>query len=456
MIKTLTLFFILIHCSIAYGQQNLNSAKNNALAGNGVSFSRGIETLHINPANLSFFDRKTWEISFLPILAIDFQNNVFNYETYKKYFTGDGNGNPKYLSALDKNDILSQFDGTNPGRVISSTSFDILNIAINYKEISGGFGFSIRERIFSQMNIAKDAFKLLLFGNTLNEKYNFSDFKGSGYWVREYGIGYGFQFIKSGKARAAFGINLKYLTGQAMFSMNDTEADFITTDTSLNGRIKLRALYSYSDFFKEGNNYKVFENSGQGQSFDVGFSYIPNELVSLGISLIDFGYMIWKKNLFEINLDTSGIIKNISDENEYKPFEDLIENHKSQISKKKINLPYTLHAGITINLDKSEYFQDINSFPIALCFEYSSTVNTEYFLSESINQYGISLSLLPVKWLPLRAGYSFGYMPSRLTIGTGLNFTNFDIDISFGNISALFLANSAKSFSFSFSSKILF
>lgn len=456
LLNPIYLFILLFAGSYLFSQQSSSSAVINAIGGSAVSSARGIDAIHCNPANIGLYNRTNWEISFLPRVQIDVNNSVFNYGAYLDYFTGDGTGNPKILNENDKNNLLSLFNDNDAAKIFSSVSAEILSVTANYREIYGGFAASIRERGLSHSLLPKDAFQLMLFGNSLNRNYNFDNLKGSGYWFREYSLGYGFQFLRSGSSMAALGLNVKYLSGNAIYSFYDTEAGFVTTDTSLNGKMKFKALYSYNDYFENENSYEMFSSAGEGQSFDVGITYIPNNIITISAAVLDLGYIIWKKNVYEIDIDTSGIIKNITDENEYKPFEDIIKRHKNKILKVTTNLPLTINAGVTINLDKTGYFRDINSIPISLSFEYSMMLKSQYILPESIHRYSIGLSLLPVKWLPIRAGYTFGYLPGRFSFGTGLNFHNFDVDVAFGNLPALFLSRSAKSFQFSLSTRLLF
>jgi hypothetical protein len=437
-------------------QLHTESARNTALGNTGVSFSTGIDAINTNPANLAFFDRKNWEISFIPQVHIDFDNSVFSYGTYKKYLTGDNYGNPKYLTDQDKNDILGLFPDGEPENITTSAIINIFSMAVNYKELNGGFGFAIRERIFNNSSIPKDALRLLLFGNKLNQNFTFDDFMGGGYWLREYALGYGFQFLKNGNSRASFGINLKYLRGTALYSMNGTKANFLASDTAIDGNIKFHAVYASADFLNGNSGYNVFGNAGGGESFDLGFSYISDDVYSIGVSLHDLGYIIWKKNVYEVNIDTTGIIKNFSDENEYKPFEDLIKSHKTKLDKKSIMLPYSVHAGISVNLQKTDFLSEYDLFPILLSAEFSSTFKTDYIMTRHVTYYGIGLEIKPLRWLPIRTGLSFGDMPACFSMGFGINTGNFDFDLAIGNISALFLSETTKSVSFAFSTKLLF
>jgi hypothetical protein len=455
-IRFLFISILILRCDFIIAQLHTASAKSISLGSTGVSYSRGIDAINSNPANLAFFDRTNWEFSILPRVTANFSNSVFTYKIYKKYFTSDENGDSKYLTTQDKNDILSLFPDDKSENIISSGIMDILNVSINYKEIYGGFGISVRERAFSSTSIPKDAFKLLLFGNEINQNYNFNQLTGSGYWFREYALGYGFQFWKNGKSTAAFGINLKYLTGTAIYNMSNTSANFLTSDTSLNGRIKFDGFYAYDNFLDSDGKYTVFSSAGQGQSFDLGFSYISDDVIFLGLSVQDLGYIIWKKNVYEVKVDTSGIIKNITDENEYKPFEDLIKNHKSQLSRKSVMLPISIHAGIAVNLHQTYFLSEYKLFPILLSAEFSSTFKSTNMMARQWTFYSIGLEMKPLKWLPIRTGILFGDMPAQFSFGAGINTGHFDFDLGFGNITSLFLSESSKSVSFAFSTKFLF
>ena len=143
MIRFLVILVIIFKYDFMFAQLHTASARSISLGSTGVSLTRGIEAINTNPANLAFYDRKNWEFSIIPQVYTDFNNSAFSYGTYKKYFTGDGNGNPKYLNEQDKNDLLSLFPNSGSENITNSNLIDIFNISVNYKEISGGFGISI-------------------------------------------------------------------------------------------------------------------------------------------------------------------------------------------------------------------------------------------------------------------------------------------------------------------------
>lgn len=454
MLKILLIIFINFYIVIA--QINFNTAKIVASGNSSVAFSRGIESIQNNPSNLAFFDKKNWEISFLPQINLNFQNSIFSYGEYKKYFIGNADKSPKHLSDKDKNDILSLFNSQEYEEIFLNSSIGILNISSNFKELKGGFCISINERLYNFNSIPKEAFRLILFGNTLNTNYKFNDLNGSGIWFREYSIGYGFQLYNKNTSKIAFGIILKYLNGMGYYSIYNTNSNFLTTDSSINGNMNVKINYAFPNFFKENNKYSFFESSGKGQSFDIGLSYIPNDIFSFGASIQDFGYIIWKKNSYEIEIDTTSEIKNIFEEDEYKPLKDLFNNHKKEIYNNKTILPYTIKIGFAININKISSISEIISFPVILGFQYSQINKSKQLLNRNYNFISLGLDLVLLKWFPIRLGYSHSKFSSDFSFGTGINTTIFDLDIALSNLQLLFLSKSIKTFGITISTKFLF
>jgi len=448
----LTIISIIINYNIILAQINSSSARSLAMGNSNVSISRGIDAINSNPANLAFFNKKKWELSFIPRVAFELTNSSFDFGTYKNYFTADENGNPKYLDNIQKMDFLSLIEQTKPNEIYTSATVDIFNITANYQKISSGFALSVRDRIFSNIDISRDVFDLALFGNELNRKYDFSSTAGTGYWFREYTFGYGFQFYKSGKAKVAFGINIKYLQGHAFYNVDCQDSEFITTDSSLNGNIKINSTFSYIDLF-ENFTYSIFNNAGYGQACDIGFGF-TNQIISFGFAIKDIGYLNWYKNVYETNISETSIIKDITDKNERKPYDDIFNKNKNAVDAKQINLPVSIQAGFSCNLNKT---RSINSnMSLLFSAEYSLTLKNNNLLYENLSSFNFGLEFKPIYWLPLRAGFVFGNITPRFSFGTGINTQHFDFDIGFGNIENLYLSNSSKSVALAISTKFLF
>jgi hypothetical protein len=443
---------VLINCTFIFAQINGSSARGLSMGNSSVSISRGIDALNTNPANLAFFYRKNWNLSVIPRVVFDVSNSSFSFGTYKDYFTADINGNSKYLDNTQKINLAALIEPTKPNKIYISTTVDFLNITTNYPQLYGGLGLSVRDRIFSNVNISRDIFDLALFGNELNKKYDFSSTSGTGYWFREYTLGYGFQFYRSGRARFAFGVNIKYLQGHAFYNLDCQNSEFTTTDSSLNGNLKINSTFSYIDLF-ENFNYSIFSGVGYGQALDVGFSF-TNETLSLGCAVKDIGYLKWYKNVFEININETSIIRDVTDKDEREQYNDIINKNKNEIDAKQVDLPISIQAGFSYYLNKTRF---INSrLPLLLSAEYSLTLKNNNLLYKNLSLLSLGLEFRPIYWFPLRAGFMFVDTSPRFTFGTGINTTHFDFDIGFGNVGNLYLSNSSKSVALAISTKFLF
>jgi hypothetical protein len=442
------IFFIILPLIINYNlilaQTNASSARSLSMGNSAVSISRGIDAINSNPANLAFFNKKKWELSIIPNVIFDMSNSSFTFGTYKDYFTADKNGNSKYLDNIQKSTFLSSIEPNQPNKIYISTTVDIFNITANFSR-SSGLGLSVRDRIFSNVNISRDVFDLVLFGNEINKKYDFSSTFGNGYWFREYALGFGFQFITIGKAKATIGVTIKYLQGHAFYNIDCQNSEFIITDNTINGNIKINSTFSYIDFF-ENLNYSIFNVAGHGQACDIGLGF-TNETISFGVALKDFGYLKWFNNVFEININETSIIKDISDKNELKQYDDILNKNKNAVDAKQMNLPISIQAGFSCGLNKNRFI---------ISAEYSLTLKNNSLLYEDLSLFNFGLELKPFYWLPLRAGFVFGNISPRFSCGTGINTQHFDFDIGFGNIENLYLSNSSKSVAVAISTKFLF
>jgi hypothetical protein len=291
-----------------------------------------------------------------------------------------------------------------------------------------------------------------LFGNELNKKYDFSSTSGTGYWFREYALGYGFQFYNSGETRAAIGINIKYLQGHAFYNIDCQDSEFTTTDSTLNGNIKINSTFSYIDFF-ENSNYSIFNSAGHGQSLDLGLSF-TNETLSFGFILKDIGYLSWSKNVFEIAINETSIIRDITDKDEREPYDDIFNKNKNELDNKQVTLPMSIQVGFSYYLNKIRFIN--SNLPLLLSAEYSLTFKNNNLLYKNLSLFSLGVEFKPINWLPLRAGFMFGDISPHFSFGTGINTTHFDFDIGFGNIGNLYLSNSSKSVALAISTKFLF
>ena len=445
----LAIISILINCNLILAQINSSSARSLAMGNSNISISRGIDAIHSNPANLTFFNKQKWELSFIPRVAFELTNSSFDFGTYRNYFTADENGNPRYLDNIQKMDFLSLIEQNKPNEIYTSATIDIFNITATYQQSGSGFALSVRDRIFSNIDISKDVFDLVLFGNELNRKYDFSSTAGTGYWFREYTFGFGFQFYKSEKARLAFGINIKYLQGHAFYSVNCQDSEFTTTDSSLNGNIKINSTFSYINLF-ENLPYSILNNAGYGQAGDIGFGF-TNQIISFGFAIKDIGYLNWYKNVYEININETCLIRDITDKNERKTYDDILNKNKNEIYTKQMYLPISIHAGLSLDIGKTKI-----SIPFLFSLEYSLTLKNDILLNKDLSLFNLGLEFKLINWFPLRAGFVFGNISPRFSCGTGINTKYFDFDIGIGNIENIYFSNSSKSVSLAISTKFLF
>jgi hypothetical protein len=437
--------------------QNIGSPKSMALGSTGVAGARNIDAISINPANLSCENKERWIFTIIPSISFDAGNSMINFGTYKKYFTGSDNGSgtkdPIKLTNENKADIINGFPKNGIGRAMVAGGVDIFSIAYYNEKLTAGFGFKIREKSVGKIDLPVDAFKLLLYGNSRNYNYNFDFSSIYSYWLREFALAFGKDIYNKKEVKVNIGASFKYLSGYSFFESQKVKSNFVTTDTSLEGNILLQARYASADFMNSKAKYNLFASpAGRGFAADLGVSWIVSNVFSVGLSIVDIGYIKWNKNVEEIYVDTVGKIMDITNDDQYKPFEDIIENHKYKKESFSTILPATLRLGGELSLQNLDYFKKRKYIPIIISTELSYTYfpdiqKPHFFLV------GLGIELLPVSWLPIRMGVSAGSLPVSISFGGGINTGSFDLDLGLGNILAPFGVSFSQSASISLGMK---
>jgi hypothetical protein len=445
---------LLVHSS-AISQINGVTPKSISMGLAGTVYSKGLNAISINPANLAYSSDYHWSFNLLPNIFVNLENNIFDLETYSKYFTGIDNGkggrSPKYLNEQDKQELLNLFPTNGRGEIFVFPEINIFSIGCNYDGLLGGIALSIKERGFGNVSLPRDALKLLLYGNSINSQYNFNQTNVFVSWIREFSLSYGGIMYTDQDKNIAAGISLKYLYGNAFFEIDKCNSNFMTTDSSIKGRLNLHSFSSSADFLNDKGNFSLFgDPAGVGFAVDVGFSLMFSNTLSFGMSLTDLGSITWEKNTETISVDTLTEIIDILNEDQFKPFEDIIDRHKQKnIGSKTIQLPLGFHIGAQAEIHNFEYFKKLNLFPLTVTsdFHYVTNPNLD---GKIFYLYSFGMEAKFIKWLPVRTGFSIGTLPFALSFGLGINTTKFDLDLGLGNFLALFSAGQTKKVSLAF------
>jgi len=214
------------------------------VAGAYNTLASGYQCVGINPGNLAFSKGTTMNLT---QFNFSFKNNFI---TRKRLLDLEGanledSSLPNYYP---KNKILDYLRGE-PFRITFITNLPSSFVSFS----SNSFAMTSEIKVFSDIEISQDFFKLILYGNEIDSTYNFS-INSNSFIVLESSISKAFKLNNVG-----VGFTVKYLKGLLGFSylaLDDSE--FITTADNIN---------------LSSSSYLLRQNTmGEGFGLDFGFS----------------------------------------------------------------------------------------------------------------------------------------------------------------------------------------
>ena len=294
-------------------------------------FATDYHALGINPANLHLapmFDGKNWTMGFSEIGVSIFSEALSKDDLRKNLFMQELDA----LSPLERKDAISQFTDSQ-----WTLDLDIMGFGMAYRnDLVGGFGFSMRDRMDFNMKLGSDAADLMF--NGYNSAYFDSlvlstgvviptgaynqdtlDLIESGFvlpgnvqkiselldgtdislnWIREWNVGYGRSFLDTEELDFFGGIGVKYLQGMANISIRAEDGDisgFSATTPFLNIDYGEAATGNPSALTGE-----QMEPVGQGFGFDLGFTAVVADKLTLSAAVNDIGSMTWTGNVYSL------------------------------------------------------------------------------------------------------------------------------------------------------------
>ncbi len=447
----------------------------------GVASSRGLDALDLNPANCSPADSNiTVEFSLFPI-GTSVGNNFFSYGTFQKYFsgidTGKGNKIGTFVSENDKSSILQDIpnSGGKIGGGLSVTDFSLMVHTQHY----GTLTFSVIERAGVSITLARDYVNLIFHGNPLGSIYNFNTTGFSGMWYREYGLTYAYtipqlNIVKDFSLKDfSFGASIKLLHGFGAGIIDNNANASLGTDSAgiMHGIIKGRGRSSLTDFLYDkfnnksdssssdsssnGGNFSPFPApAGVGFGFDLGVSARVLPFLQAGISITDIGSITWSRNVteFTMNFDKS----TPSDPTSQAQRDSITNALKGQRS---VGQPFSLSLPTTLRIGCAAYLSQIpglKSLPDGWIVEVQYTQGLVDVAGTSLQPlFSLGTEFHLLSWLPLRTGFAAGGdQPFRWSLGTGLTFHNFDLEIGTQDAQAMFATSSMRIISASFGMRV--
>ncbi|MDZ7290966.1 MAG: DUF5723 family protein [candidate division KSB1 bacterium] len=384
------------------------SHANTPVFGLSGSFTALTDAGRWNPANLGL--RRTLSYSlYLASFSAGVYNNAFSKTDYDLY-------NGAYLTSGHKTEILKQIPAEgwrfNAGGAMDLVGFSHRNYAL-----------AVGIDVAADARLARDFLDLLLNGNKLNRRYDFSGTAGAGMAMLTIGFSHGKSirlpvFLKPHLRKLAVGVTIKYLRGLQMAEVLNAGGSMITTFDGISGNAQARVRRA---------------NGGNGLALDFGVASIVNKNLSLGLTLRNFPAIIhWgsgtKENAYGVTADSLTAAQ-LASTNE----DSVIQQHSRErgIAGFFNSLPVVIHLRAVY-----QQGQMLLSGELVQGFENHLNASTTPELRMGMEGYFIDY-LLP------RFGFSLGGKCGiRVALGLGFTTGSFRADIAAGTWGGLLPAHS--------------
>jgi len=327
------------------------------------------------------------------------------------------------------------------GKGISFKNYTLISpFAIGFRGNKGYYTFSISEKIKSNSFFPTDFFSILDKGISDGSSF---DFKGLGIntqFYQEFAFGYSRELISNLRVGARFKILQGFYSVKSSiktFDLNTTTNLWtfdIEGDMYTSAPLKIiESEEGFIDSIKTNDEYSdksevemILDNltdfSNRGMAIDIGARYDLNQYWSFSASLIDLGYIRWRKNLnsfhFESEYEYSHPEINIEDSlnNAFDQILDSVNYFNAQLGNEKYStgLGTDLYLGGQFHLnhylsfgllshsrfEKNFFHQEFN-LSANLNLYRIITTNLNYNIAFSGEQYagfGLALKILPIQF----------------------------------------------------------
>jgi hypothetical protein len=411
-------FYILFLVGVGVGLGQPFDGVGLGMAGNYTALSRGVYSMAYNPANLALVRYNALEVNLVSAHMAIF-NNSFSLDDYNRYFTYEGHGGK--WSEQDKKEMLNLI--SSEGLTVSgNVGVNALGIAIN------NFGITIQSLNLFSVKILKDE-KLLqaaLFGDDFSRDYayeveSFAD--GSAISAVKLAVGYAYRwdavkipYLNTSLDYLSAGVNMNHFLGYAALHIKKAAIQLNRSETDNGDPIKYKIRTELLNSFAENA-----APAGYGLGVDMGAAarYRKKWLFSFSINNL-FAKINWDRNVERTVkfLSDSAAAKDILGEDR-DPF---IQEEDSTYSggSFKTPIPSTLRFAAAWKA----------LYNLTLTAEWEQGI--DHYLGNSITpRIGVGAVYLPLMWLPVRGGVSFGGRHGFLFgVGTGVKFKKIQFDIS--------------------------
>ena len=287
------------------------------------------------------------------------------------------------------------------------------------------FSFNLSERLSTSINYPKDLVSLLLEGNSqfIQTNADLTYLGVNSTFYREYGLG----IAKEINQTLSVGIRAKVLFGHANITSDYKEntltmytsrdSIYLNADATVNTSSPLIATTNADGDFESFEVPGYFENSdslidlalahtNMGLGIDLGVYYKPIDKLSLSLSIVDLGYIKWKKeDVTNIDLKGSYSFTGIDVSNEIggsdtldSPFDVMLDSLTNSFTLSNTSESYNTGLGAKVYIG--------GSYALSKKFDVGFLSRT-YFYNSNINQaFTFSANVRPINGLSASLSYS--------------------------------------------------
>ncbi len=400
-----------------------------------TAFSRGLDAVGVNPANLALNDRDaTITINVLP-LGFSIGSDLINYGIYNEFFTGvenptTGKREPKFLSEQDKDDILELFP-SGVGR--TQMKFETAPVGISFQ--IGDFGMAIVPSMQMALNLDldKEYLEFPLRGYPAGKTYLFDNTAINGQVVADvnFSAAYVLPLEFPMVSDIAVGFGVKYLQGLAFIATEYYNGSISPMTSTTNGVETNDTTVAKFDFLQwvaavDPDDPKP---SGTGLGYDVGLSMRIMDNIQFAVSVTDIGKIKWDQNTKAIIGNANLKLGAVGDKENQDKLKEAFKGKTVDTTGFEFDLPTAVHVGVALQMD--DIFDVIP-------FRWLVAMDGHYGLNEiggntKLPQYSIGTEFDPVAgWLPIRTGVIIGGRERfAWSAGFGIHLANtFDLDFA--------------------------
>ncbi len=445
-LKSFLLLIFLLLSAHSYSQPSDN-VRSLSMGRTSVSNTFNLDALNHNPANLRDINSKDSSKVYFSLLSSAgyvLNSDFLTINFYNKFFTGDANGNKKFLTAADKTEILNSSKNTDLG---FNLNYKIASLLINTK--SGTFGFALEDKLSAKSYISGDLASLTLFGNEIGRTYDVKDFNLNTSWIRQINISYANSGVTKSGRKFSYGVSVKPQLGYYYLGVKKNDLTLYTNENNvLSGTGTLE--FQTSNITKDGKVVYpgLTDISGFGVGFDAGVSTAISKKLMMGISVTDIGFINWNKNVQKYTYSGNFVINDLSISEQLDTLRALINATKTPDADFSRSLPTTLRLGATYKFFRtSSAANDEQEFArVSMDLIQGVVKNVAGNTTKTILALGGEFAY--TSFLLQRLGMIFGGDEKyTLSAGLGLDTKHVLIDIGTHNILTLFNIKSASKIS---------